>query len=196
MSPSLSSRTKGSHRLVALRCLHMSSERTLITGATSGIGFHLAYQFAKHGHPLVLVAPVEAELAEVARDLETKHGVTVTVIATDLEEDSAPEQIFDALSQDGSGIDILVNNAGHGQRGKFWEIPLERDLSILRLNVQAVLRLTKLFLPSMVRRGRGRILNVASIAGFEPGPLLAVYHATGTKPAEVDHFQFIPVSGR
>ena len=75
-------------------------------------------------------------------------------------------------------VDILVNNAGHGQKGKFWEIPIERDLSILRLNVEAPLRLTKLFLKPMLARGGGRILNVASVAGFEAGPNFAVYHAS------------------
>jgi short-subunit dehydrogenase len=84
----------------------------------------------------------------------------------------------DALEGDGVAVDILVNNAGHGFRGKWWEIPIERDISMVRLNIEAVLRLTKLFLPPMLKRERGRLLNTASIAGFEPGPLLAVYHAT------------------
>jgi hypothetical protein len=75
-------------------------------------------------------------------------------------------------------IDILVNNAGKGQLGKFWEIPLDTYLSILRLNIEAVLRMTNLFLPPMLARKSGRILTTASVAGFEPGPLLAVYHAT------------------
>jgi uncharacterized protein len=156
----------------------MNSETTLITGATSGIGFHLAREFASHGHPLVLVAPVESELRQVASQLEDQHGVTVRVIASDLEQPEAAEEIFNELAGAGVAIEILVNDAGHGQRGKFWEIPIATDISILRLNVEAVLRLTKLFLKPMIQRGRGRILNVASIAGFEPGPLLAVYHAS------------------
>ena len=156
----------------------MSTERALITGASSGIGLHLAREFAKHKHPLVLVAPDESELRQVAAEMKEEFGADAQVLAKDLEKDTAAQEIFDQLSERAEQIDILVNNAGHGQRGKFWEIDIERDLSILRLNVEAVLRLTKLFLPPMIRRTRGRILNVASVAGFEPGPTLAVYHAS------------------
>jgi short-subunit dehydrogenase len=156
----------------------MSTETALITGASSGIGLHLAREFAKHHHPLVITAPIAPELNHLAKQLRTEFGVEVRTIAQDLEQPEAAQQLFDQLSRDNVQIDILVNDAGHGQKGKFWEIPIERDLSILRLNVEAVLRLTKLFLPAMVSRRSGRILNVASVAGFEPGPLLAVYHAS------------------
>ncbi|MDQ6655063.1 MAG: SDR family oxidoreductase [Verrucomicrobiota bacterium] len=156
----------------------MNTETALITGASSGIGLHLAHEFARHGHPLVLVAPVEAELREVAAELKTNSNAEVRVIAKDLEQPDAAQEIFDELQRAGVTIDILVNNAGHGQRGHFWEISLEQDLSMVRLNIEAVLRLTNLFLPPMLARGRGRILNTASVAGFEPGPMLAVYHAT------------------
>jgi short-subunit dehydrogenase len=153
-------------------------QTVLITGASSGIGMHLAHEFASHGHPLVLVAPVEADLLRVARELQAQHATQVRVLAGDLEQPQTAARIFDELLRDEVRIDILVNNAGHGQKGKFWEIPIERHLSIVRLNIEAVLRMTSLFLPPMLQRGRGRILNTASIAGFEPGPLLAVYHAT------------------
>ena len=156
----------------------MNSETALITGASSGIGLHLANEFAAHGHPLVLVAPVAEELIQVAAGIATTHGVSVRTIARNLEETTATGAIFDELHRDGVVIDILVNNAGHGFRGKFWETPLEHDLSMVRLNIEAVLRLTKLFLHPMIERGHGRILNTASVAGFEPGPLLAVYHAS------------------
>jgi uncharacterized protein len=153
-------------------------ETVLITGASSGIGMHLAHEFASHGHPLVLVAPVEADLLRVAKELQAQHATRVRVLAGDLEQPQTASRIFDELLRDEVRVDILVNNAGHGQKGKFWEIPIERHLSIVRLNIEAVLRMTSLFLPPMLQRGRGRILNTASIAGFEPGPLLAVYHAT------------------
>src|SRR5205814_1214047 len=162
----------------SMRLTLVRSETALITGASSGIGLHLAREFAKHQHPLVLVAPVESELRHVASSLGSEFNIPVTIIAKDLEQENAAHEIFDQISRDGRTIDILVNNAGHGQKGKFWEIPIERDVSIVRLNVEAVLRLTKLFLPPMLARRAGRILNVASIAGFEPGPLLAVYHAS------------------
>ncbi|HZP67947.1 MAG TPA: SDR family oxidoreductase [Rudaea sp.] len=153
-------------------------ETVLLTGASSGIGLHLAHEFARRGHPLVLIAPSEAELHRVAVDLQSEHKAPVRILACDLEQSNAAARVFDQLMQDEVRIDILVNNAGHGQKGRFWEIPIDRTLSILRLNVEAVLRLTALFLPPMLERGHGRILNTASVAGFEPGPMLAVYHAS------------------
>lgn len=156
----------------------MNNETALITGASSGIGKELAKEFAKHGHPLVIVAPVEAELQEVAADIASHYSVPVRVLAKDLFEEDAPQEIFEELERDGTQIDILVNNAGLGQRGAFWEVSLEKLIEILRVDVEAVLRLTHLFLPPMLQRGRGRILNTASIAGFEPGPFLATYHAS------------------
>src|SRR4051812_46880126 len=153
-------------------------ETTLITGASSGIGFELARQFAKHGHGLILTAPVESELRTIAKELTDNHGVSVQVIAKDLRDANAAEEIFSTVQQMGPPVEILVNNAGLGQKGNFWEIPLEKDIDMLRVNVEAVVRLTKLFLPPMLRRKRGRILNTASVAGFEPGPHLAIYHAT------------------
>lgn len=156
----------------------MNNETVLITGASSGIGLALARQFAQHGHPLVLTAPIAGELQNIALDLGRMHGVNVRVIARDLTQQNAAQELAAELAQDKIEIEILVNNAGLGQRGKFWETPLQRDLEMIRLNIEAVVRLTKIFLPRMVQRGHGRILNTASVAGFEPGPLLAVYHAT------------------
>lgn len=155
-----------------------SNQTALITGASSGIGLHLAREFAGHGHPVVLVAQVESELRDIAAELNQQYGVHTRAIARNLEEPQAAQDIFDLLSRDGVTIDILVNNAGHGFKGQFWDISIDQDLSMIRLNVEAVLRLTKLFLPPMLARGSGRILNTASVAGFEPGPLLAVYHGT------------------
>lgn len=156
----------------------MNTETALITGASSGIGLHLAHEFASHGHPLVLVAPVEAELEIVARQIREQHGVHVRVMAYDLERPESAQEIYDTLHGDGARVDILVNNAGKGFRGKWADQPLEQDLSMIHLNIEAPLRLTKLFLQPMFTRGEGRILNTASVAGFEPGPMLAVYHAT------------------
>jgi short-subunit dehydrogenase len=156
----------------------MNNETALITGSSSGIGLHLAHEFARHGHPLILVAPVQAELEDVASKITSDHGVNVIVIAKNLEQENAAQEIFDELRRNATDVHILVNNAGHGYRGKSWEIPIEQDISMLRLNIEAVLRLTKLFLPPMLQREGGRILNTASVAGFEPGPLLNVYHST------------------
>ena len=154
------------------------TETALITGASSGIGLHLAKEFAKRKHPLVLVAPVASELDAIATELKAAGAILVKTIAKDLAQSEAPQEIFDELSRERIYVDILVNNAGSAHRGKVWEIPITDDILILRLNIEAVLRLTKLFLPGMLEQRRGRILNVASVAGFEPGPLLAIYHAS------------------
>ncbi|HYP15662.1 MAG TPA: SDR family oxidoreductase [Opitutus sp.] len=154
------------------------SETALITGASSGIGLALAREFARHGHSVVIVAPVKSELEDIARRLSAEFGVNVHPIAKDLSVENAADEIFDDLINSGIAIDILVNNAGLGQRGNFWETPLDRDIEIIRVNAEAPIRLTKRFLPTMISRKRGRILNTASIAGFQPGPLLAVYHAS------------------
>ncbi|MDB6136398.1 MAG: short-chain dehydrogenase/reductase [Verrucomicrobiales bacterium] len=151
---------------------------SLITGASSGIGLYLAHEFAGHRHNVVLVAPDEWELNTLANQFRSQHQVEVHTIAADLEEPGSFERIQSYLAEHGLTVDHLVNNAGHGRRGKSWEIPIEEDLSMIRLNIEAVLRLTKLLLPPMIDRKNGRILNTASIAGFEPGPLLNVYHST------------------
>lgn len=153
-------------------------ETVLITGAASGIGLELAREFAGHRHPLVLVAPVAAEINQVAFELQEEHGIAAIAIAKDLTQPHAAKEIFEQLRRTDTSVGILVNHAGLGQRGHFWEVPLERDLEMIRLNIEAVVRLTKFFLPPMLVQGHGRILNTASVAGFEPEPLLAVYRAT------------------
>ena len=150
----------------------------LITGASSGIGLELAREFARHGHDLVLVAPVKEELEGIAREIETEFGVGVTPIAVDLGEPTAADEVLATVDAARVEVTFLCNNAGHGHRGQWWEQPIKTDLSMIRLNVEAVLRLTKLFLPRMLARRQGRLLITASVAGFEPGPLLATYHAT------------------
>jgi short-subunit dehydrogenase len=153
-----------------------SSSVALITGASSGIGLALARRFAEHGHPLVLVAPDQDELEEVASAIQGEYGVQVTVVAQDLQD---PDAIDEILSEtEGIDVEILCNNAGLGQKGLFAEIPVEKDLEIIDVNVKAVVLMTKAFLPKMLQRGHGRILNTASVAGFEPGPMLATYHAS------------------
>ncbi|MES2707040.1 MAG: SDR family oxidoreductase [Verrucomicrobiota bacterium] len=151
---------------------------TLITGASSGIGLHLAREFAAHRHHLILTAPDATELTALAGDLRVRHGIEVHTLPENLEDPQAAARIAAHIQDEGLTVDHLVNNAGHGRRGKTWEISIEDDLSMIRLNIEAVLRLTKLLLPPMLSRGSGRILNTASVAGFEPGPLLNVYHST------------------
>jgi uncharacterized protein len=153
-------------------------QTALITGASSGIGLDLAHLFARDGHDVVLVARNEAKLQEVARDLEKHHKVTAHVIAADLARPDAPREIFEATRERRIQIDVLVNNAGFGLGGKFAETDLQRELDMIQVNIAAVTHLTKLFLGGMVARGSGRIMNVASTAAFQPGPLMAVYYAT------------------
>lgn len=153
-----------------------SNAVTLITGASSGIGLALAWQFARNGHPLVLVAPDQKELEQISDEIQRECGVEVAVVAQNLRDPDAIDEIEAAT--EGIEVEILCNNAGLGQKGLFAEIPVEKDLEILDVNVRAVVLMTKTFLPKMLSRGHGRILNTASVAGFEPGPLLATYHAS------------------
>lgn len=155
-----------------------SPETVLVTGASSGIGKEIAREFAKRGCSVIIVAPVAVELRIVAEELAAETGSSVRTIAKDLRTEDGVDEIFAELEEAGVTIDVLVNNAGLGYRGNFWELSFDQDAEMLDVNVRAPLRLTKLFLPGMITRGHGRILNTASIAGFEPGPLLAVYHAT------------------
>jgi uncharacterized protein len=154
-----------------------ASKTVLITGASGGIGYELAKLFARDHHNLVLVARSADKLAEVAAELQT-HGVTVKAIALDLAAPPAPKFLFDQLQREGIAIDILINNAGFGAFGEFARMPEEEILGQIQLNITALTLLTKLFLPPMLGRRSGRIMNVASTAGFQPGPLLAVYYAT------------------
>jgi short-subunit dehydrogenase len=149
----------------------------LITGASSGIGLELARVFAANKHDVVLVARSEGKLRELARECEAS-GVRAHVVAADLAKPDAARAIVDAVARLGVEIDVLVNNAGFGVYGRFVETPLVSELESIQVNVVALTELTKRFLPAMVARRRGRILNVASTAGFLPGPLMAVYYAT------------------
>jgi short-subunit dehydrogenase len=150
----------------------------LVTGASSGIGKELARLHAKRGGDLVLVARSEGKLSELSAELTREHGCRVTVIAEDLSQPSAPKEVYDAVKAAGIGVDYLINNAGFGGRGAFHERRWEDDLSMIHLNVIALTALTRLFLPDLVARKSGRILNVSSTAGLMPGPLQAVYYAT------------------
>lgn len=150
----------------------------LVTGASGGIGEELARLLARDGYDLHIVARGAAELERVARDLRTGHGVAVETIAVDLADPAVPRRIHDALIMRGVALDVLVNNAGFGLAGPLAEADTERTLEMIQVNVSALTELTRLVLPGMLDRGRGRILNVASTAAFQPGPLMAVYYAT------------------
>ena len=150
----------------------------LITGGSSGIGLALAHEFASHDYDLLLVSEDAAALDRACREVTARFPVQVRVITQDLRKADGPRNLHEEVTALGLQVDVLVNDAGIGQRGDFADIPLSKDLELILLNVMAVTQLTKLFLVDMLRRGSGKILNLGSIAGFQPGPLLAVYHAT------------------
>lgn len=150
----------------------------LVTGASSGIGLELARILAREGHDLVLVARNGVKLAELAAELRAQHRVGARVMPTDLADPASPAGLVAKLEQDGVEIDVLVNGAGFGGRGRFVERPLSGELEMVQVNVAALTELTRRLLPGMVARGKGRILNVASTAAFQPGPFQAVYYAS------------------
>jgi short-subunit dehydrogenase len=150
----------------------------LITGATEGIGYELAKCFARDRHDLVLVARNREKLERVASEISASCGVRVSTVVQDLSVQEGARRVFDEVRSQGVAVDFLVNNAGVGTYGLFAEADLERELAMMQLNMISLTVLTKLFLPEMLRRRSGRILNVASTAAFQPGPLMAVYYAT------------------
>jgi len=152
--------------------------RALITGATTGIGYELADIMAADGHSLVLVARDGARLEQRARDLEQRHHIRCVVIVRDLTDPNAAREIFAEVQRQNISISILVNNAGFGVYGPFAQTNLEDELRMMHVNMNAVVQLTKLFLPAMLAQRQGRILNVASAAAFQPGPGLNLYAAT------------------
>lgn len=151
---------------------------TLITGASSGIGMEIARLAAAEEKDLLLIARRQERLEELQRELSDRHGVSVWVLAKDLGEPNAPAEIADWVGTQGLSVENLVNNAGYGGYGRFHEQELDRNLGMIQLNISALVALTRLLVPGMISRGGGRILNVASTAGFLPGPLQAIYYST------------------
>jgi short-subunit dehydrogenase len=150
----------------------------LITGASSGIGECFARALAARGRNLALVARSKEKLESLATELRTGHRIQAEPIAFDLVEKDAAAKLVGFLGQRELKIDLLVNNAGFGARGRFWELPLERQSEMLRLNVIALAELAHLLLPGMVEDRRGAIINVSSTASFQPIPYTATYAAT------------------
>jgi short-subunit dehydrogenase len=157
--------------------MNTKSQTVLITGASGGIGYELAKLFARDCHNLVLVARSAERLSRVTTELN-QFGVTVKTVPLDLAAPPAPKFLFDQLQRENIPVDILINNAGFGAFGEFAAMPEEEILGQIQLNIAALTHLTRLFLPPMIARRRGRIMNVASTAAFQPGPLMAVYYAT------------------
>lgn len=151
---------------------------TLITGASSGIGEAFAHRLATESHDLVLVARSEKALHELCDELMLKHNITAHYIVADLTDSDAAERVFDETERHGFEIDWLINNAGYGSMGDFAELPLEKELKMIDLNVRTLVCLTHLYLQGMRSRRRGKIINVSSAAGYQPVPYMAAYAAT------------------
>jgi len=162
-----------------------SRPTALITGASFGIGQELARIFSRDGYSLVLVARSADKLRQLAAELEKKNGTRSLILASDLSAPGSAAYLHDQTTRAEIDVDVLVNNAGFGQFGLFAENDLEECLQQIQLNITTLTHLTRLYLPEMLERKRGRILNVASTAAFQAGPLMAVYYAT---KAYVLHF--------
>ena len=151
----------------------------LITGASKGIGHAFAELFAQKGYSLVLVARHENLLLELQVSIEENFHVKVIIIPLDLAEThNAAVKIFNRLKKLGVTVDVLINNAGFGLFGKFYETDWHLESNMIRLHVLFLTHITKIYLKEMVSRGQGKILNISSIAAFQPGPQMAVYYAT------------------
>jgi hypothetical protein len=155
-----------------------NKETVLITGASSGIGRELARCFAADGCRLILLARNTDALEALAGELRQAHEIETLVLTADLSRPETPARVFKELQGRGIKVDVLVNNAGFGANGTFAGLPLPRQLEMIQVNITALTNLTGLFLPGMIERRRGGVLNVGSLAGFLSGPGMNVYYAT------------------
>ena len=154
------------------------NKTALITGSSGGIGLEFARIHAENGDNLVLVARSKDKLDKLKEELEQKHNVVVYTIGKDLFQKDAAREVYDELIQQNISIDYLINNAGLGDFGLFAESDWNKQEKMINLNITALTHFTWLFLPDMIRRGNGKILNLASTASFQPGPTMSVYFAT------------------
>jgi uncharacterized protein len=154
------------------------TKTALITGASGGIGLELAWIHARQGDNLVLVARNKKKLDELKNEIEKQYQLSVHTIGKDLAVKDAALEVFNELRSGGIEIEFLINNAGFGHLGAFAGNSWEKEEQMIKLNIASLTQFTKLFLPAMLERGSGRIMNVASVASFMPGPFMAVYYAT------------------
>jgi short-subunit dehydrogenase len=150
----------------------------LITGASSGIGLEIAKLFAQNGFNLLLIARSQDTLNTIANELGNSYSVQVNCLAQDLSVTSAPDKIFQYIDKEKLEVDVLVNNAGFGWFGEFSRMELSDMLGMIQVNISSLTHLTRLILPEMLKKNEGKILNISSTAGFQPGPLMAVYYAS------------------
>jgi uncharacterized protein len=156
----------------------MTTKSALVTGASTGIGHEFARILAANGFEVALVARDEQRLKIVAAELKQTYGREAKVVVADLAKPETPRQIFERLQRENFPVSVLINNAGSGIYGAFAETDLDKDVAMLRLNMESLVALTKLFLKPMLERREGKILNVASVAAYQPDPLLGLYGAS------------------
>ena len=157
----------------------MSQKKTaLVTGASAGLGEQFASLFARDGHDVILVARSAARLEALAQKLQQQHSVKAHVVPADLTDPASPQRLYEQVQALGVEVEYLVNNAGFGTTGAFLELERKKEADMVQVNCTALLELSHLFARPMRERGHGRILNIASAAGFQPGPYMATYYAT------------------
>lgn len=175
---------------------HIPKGYCLITGASAGIGLEFAKVFAEKGHDLILVARTQSKLEELAELLKRSYPVQIKVVAKDLAIKKDRESLFEETSKNNIFVETLVNNAGFGISGEFFKQEAIRQLEMIELNVSALTHLTRLYLPAMMEKNSGFILNVASTAAFVPGPLMAIYYATKAYVVSLTEALAAEVEGR
>lgn len=154
------------------------SDTALVTGASRGIGRRLARCFAREGTDVILVARSEGDLVSLKEELEAEHGIRAHVMPRDLTDEAAREDLVREVEERGLHVRTLVNNAGFGEFAPYASTSWDRLGSMIELNITAPSHLARVFLPAMIERGEGEVLNVASTAAFQPGPFMAVYYAS------------------
>lgn len=154
------------------------SKTVLITGASSGIGLELAKIFARESYDLIITARREDRLLELKKELQTKYNTQVWVISGDLAESNTVDDIFSFVTEQKIDINALINNAGVGDYGMFIDSDWQRQNTMIQLNITALTKLTHLFLPMLSKQDRAYVMNIASNAAFQPGPLMSVYYAS------------------
>ncbi len=156
----------------------MNNKTALITGASAGIGYEFTKLFAKDGYNLVIVARTKEKLNNIKDELSRTYNISVKALPKDLSQPNAADEIYNELKNENINVDVLVNNAGFGVFDNYWNIDVKKERDMLQVNIIALTGLCNLFSKEMIKRGGGKILNVASTAAFQPGPMMPGYYAS------------------
>lgn len=171
-----------------MKSVKNSNHYVLITGGSKGIGFELAKRFGKNGYNLILVARNQSHLIKAKDFISSFYNIKILTISCDLTKRDASNEIYKLIKSNKLIVDILINNAGFGTYGPFIETHLNKELDMIKLNIRSLTHMTKLFAKDMAKRGKGKILNIASTASFQPGPYMAVYFATKALNSEFKRY--------